>query len=222
MGRKRITQVIDALQALGIRADRGYPGTGMPYPDAPVVAVNLQEQTAEKLVLAITVYCTPEFSGTVCEDLSMDIAAIVEEMGAGCTMENCGFNGKSGLFSIRILAQWDTAPDKTAGFTVQAGDKVLPYAMEVTARRDLAYEIKDGNMTALDKGWFITVTELLPLASTPELDSDYSFTLIISRRGGSESYAGCRWSEITYQPTQAGLLRRRVARCWSDRAIAVG
>ena len=215
-------QVIDALQALGIRADRGYPGKGMPYPDTPVVAVTLQEQTADCLVLAITVYCTAEFSGTVCEDLSMDIADIVEGLGAGCTVENCGFSGKSGLFSLRILARWDTTPAQEPAFTVQAGDKMLPFATEVTARWDLAYSLKEGNLTTQDNGWFITVTELLPLANAPELDSDYSFTLVISRKGGVESYTGCRWREILYQPTQSGLLRRRVARCWGDRAIAVG
>ena len=117
MGRERITAVIDALQALGIRADRGYPGKGMPYPDAPVVAVSLQEQTAEKLTLAVRVYCTVEFGGIVCEDLSMDIVPILEGQGAACTVETCSFDGKSGLFSIPIYATWVTVPAAETAFS---------------------------------------------------------------------------------------------------------
>lgn len=223
MGRERITEVIDALQSLGIRADRGYPGKGMPYPDAPVVAVSLQEQTAEKLTLAVQVYCTVEFGGTVCEDLSMDIVPILEGQGAACTVERCSFDGKSGLFSIPIYAAWDTAPIPEAAFTVQVGDEMLPFVTAVSARRDVEKSLIDGSDIFVDDGgWFITVTELLPLSNTPEADSTESFTLIVSRKGGTESYADCQWGELYYEPTAAGMIRRRVARCWGERAIAVG
>lgn len=218
MGRERIIQVIDALQAVGIRADRGYPGKGMPYPDAPVVAVSLQGKTAEKLTLAVQVYCTVEFGGTVCEDLSMEIVPILEDMGAGCTVENCGFSGKSGLFSIRILAVWDTAEEPETGFSVQAGASMLPFMTEVSARRavDMTQEATD------DDGWYITVTELLPLGNQPEADITETFTLTVSRLGGTESYPECKWAELYYEPTAAGVIRRRVARCWGGRSIAVG
>ena len=187
MGRQRITAVIEALQSLGIRADRGYPNKGMPYPDAPVVAVSLQEQTADKLILAVQVYCTVEFGGIVCEDLSMDIVPILEGQGAVCTVENCGFSGKSGLFSVRILARWDTAKKPELGFTVQAGTQMLPYVTALSARRAVD-RTQEG---AEDHGWFITVTELLPFSVQPEADLDESFTLTVSRLGGTESYPQC-------------------------------
>lgn len=222
MGRQRINQVIDALQAVGIRADRGYPGKGMPYPDAPVVAVSLQKQTAEQLILAVTVFCTVEFGGTVCEDLSMDIVPIIEGMDGKCTVENCGFSGKSGLFSIRILASWNTAAEPEAAFTVQAGDEMLPFATAFSARRDVKKGMVATELYTEDEGWYITVTELLPLANLPEADSTEHFTMILSRLGGTESYPDCQWAELTYEPTEQGMLRRRVARCWGERTIAAG
>ena len=218
MGRQRITQVIDALQAVGIRADRGYPNKGMPYPDAPVVAVNLQEQTAEKLLLAVQVYCTVEVGGIVCEDLSLDIVPILEELGAACTVENCGFSGKSGLFSIRILAAWDITEEPVAAFTVQAGASMLPFVTAVSARRAVDMT-QDGTE---DDGWYITVTELLPLGNQPEADSEESFTLTVSRLGGTESYPECTWAELYYEPTAQGVIRRRIARSRGARSIAVG
>lgn len=223
MGRERITAVIDALQALGIRADRGYPGKGMPYPDAPVVAVSLQEQTAEKLTLAVRVYCTVEFGGIVCEDLSMDIVPILEGQGAACTVETCSFDGKSGLFSIPIYATWVTVPAAETAFTVQVGDRMLPYVTAVAARRDVEKTMgENAAVITTDDGWYITVTELLPLTSAPEADAADSFTLIVSRRGGTENYAECQWSEVYHEPTAAGVIRRRVARCWGQRSIAMG
>ena len=214
--------MIDALQGVGIRADRGFPGKGMPYPDAPVVAVNLQELRKDRVTLAIHVYCTVEFSGIVCEDLSMDIADLLEAMGAKCAVGNCGFDGKSGLFSIRILAAWDTASEPEIPFTVQAGATMLPFVTTFSAKRDRDLRMVAGDLAIEDEGWHITITELLPLANVPEKDSDDSFTLILSRRGGTESYSDCRWSEVCYEPTAGGMIRRRVARCWGERAVAVG
>jgi hypothetical protein len=214
--------VIDALQAMGIRADRGYPGKGMPYPDAPVVAVSLQEQTADKTILAVHVYCTVEFGGTVCEDLAMDIAGILENLDGKCTVEDCSFSGKSGLFSIRILAVWDTRPEPDIAFTVQVGAQMLPFVTAFSARRDRELTQVAAETVTDDKGWKITVTELLPLANKPEPDSAESFDLILSCRGGTEQYSDCRWSELYYEPTADGMLRRRVARCWGERAVAVG
>ena len=222
MGRERITQVIDTLQSVGIRADRGYPNKGMPYPDAPVVAVNLQEQTAEKLTLAVQVYCTVEFGGIVCEDLSLDIVPILEGLGAVCTMENCGFSGKSGLFSIRILARWDTSEKPERGFTVQVGDSMLPFVTAVSARRAVDKTMVSTELVTEDDGWYITVSELLPLGNQPEPDSTETFTLTVSRLGGTESYPDCMWAELYYEPTAEGAIRRRIARCWGARSIAVG
>ena len=222
MGSQRITEVIDALQSMGIRADRGFPGKGMPYPDAPVVAVNLQELRKDRVTLAIHVYCSVEFSGIVCEDLSMDIADLLEALGAECTVGNCGFDGKSGLFSIRILAAWDTEAEPEIPFTVQVGANMLPFVTAFSAKRDRKFSMVAGDLAIEDDGWFITVTELLPLANMPEVDRNESFVLTLSRRGGTESYTDCRWSELYYEPTAEGMLRRRVARCWGERVIAVG
>ncbi len=109
MGKQRILDVIEALVSAGFRAERGYPGKGMPYPDAPVVAVSLQEQKSDSFTLAVRIYCTVELGGILCEDLSLDMVPVLEGLGAECTVGACGFSGKSGLFSICVMAKWNTA-----------------------------------------------------------------------------------------------------------------
>lgn len=110
MGKQRILSVIEALTNAGFRAERGYPGKGMPYPDGPVVAVSLQEQTADRFTLAVRLYCTVELGGIVCEDRALDMVPVLENLGADCTVGACSFSGKSGLFSVCVLAGWNTAP----------------------------------------------------------------------------------------------------------------
>ena len=109
MGKQRILSVIEALKSAGFRAERGYPGNGMPYPDAPVVAVSLQEQTRERFILAVRIYCTAPQGGIFCEDRAMDMVPVLENLGADCTVGPCSFNGKSGLFSLCVQAEWHTA-----------------------------------------------------------------------------------------------------------------
>ena len=109
MGKQRILAVIAALQSAGFRAERGYPGKGMPYPDAPVVAVSLQEQTRERFTLAVRIYCAAPQGGIFCEDRAMDMVPVLENLGADCTVGACGFDGKSGLFSVCVQARWNTA-----------------------------------------------------------------------------------------------------------------
>ena len=86
MGKQRILAVIAALQSAGFRAERGYPGKGMPYPDAPVVAVSLQEQTRERFTLAVRIYCAVPQGGIFCEDRAMDMVPVLENLGADCTV----------------------------------------------------------------------------------------------------------------------------------------
>lgn len=109
MGKQRILAVIAALQSAGFRAERGYPGKGMPYPDAPVVAVSLQERSPERFILAVRIYCTVEQGGILCEDRAMDMVPVLEGLGAVCTLGECSFSGKSGLFCICVQAKWNTA-----------------------------------------------------------------------------------------------------------------
>lgn len=219
MGNQRITQAIEALQLAGFRADRGYPSIGMPYPSAPVVAVNLQEQTPELVTLAATVYCTVDFGGIVCEDQALQLAQALGEIGGECTVGDCSFSGKTGLFSVTVTAVWP----RSQAFTVQVGTSMLPNVTAVSARqtKTLVYG-EEAGVSVSDEGWQITVEEWLPFGSVPEEDSSDAFQVIISRPSGTECYEDCRWQSIEHAPVGNHVLRRRVARTWSPRTIALG
>ncbi len=223
MGNQRITAVIDMLRDAGIRADRGFPGAGMPDPDVPVVAVTLHEQTENVLRLAVTVYCTAEMGGAICEELAMDIGTRLQQMDASCTVGRCSFDSKAGLLTLPIIAVWETSETPLPTFRVQIGNQILTYLTSVSARHDQDYSLTDAGATVTeDHGWFITVTEKLPVSSVPEEETDLSFTLHILTQGGTESFPGCLWSQWHTEPVQDGIIRRRVAHTYSTRKVVSG
>ena len=59
--------------------------------------------------LAVRIYCTAPQGGILCEDRALDMVPVLENLGADCTVGQCGFDGKSGLFSICVQARWETA-----------------------------------------------------------------------------------------------------------------
>lgn len=208
--------MVSLLRAAGIRADRGYPGRGMPYPDTPVVAVNLLKKTAQELTLAVRIYCSAEYSGTACEDLAMQIVPLLEGIGATCGVGECSFHSRSGLFYQQITAQWST---REQVLRVTVDGLALPYVTQVSAKRDVRVSMVGTDISRDDDGWSVTVTELLPAQSAPEADSAESFSLAVTRPGGTVRYDACQWATLYYEPTADGLLRRRVARCWGERSV---
>lgn len=104
MGLEWVAKAVDALQAAGIPAKRGYPAEKMPYLTAPAAAVALEEASAEAVTVAVWVFAPLRDGGTVCEDTAMLAAETLAGLGAQYHIKSCGFDGRTGLFSLTVLA----------------------------------------------------------------------------------------------------------------------
>ena len=228
MGLQRINEVIEALQSAGIRADRGYPNTGMPYPSAPVVAVNLHSQSAEEVALAVTVYCSVADSGILCEDKALEVAAVLEGIGAVCQVGSCSFSGKTGLFSATVLTKWveETEEEEEAPATQPAevpptvlfNDEALPYATGFSAQRSAEVS----SVGAADGVWTVTVEELIPLESVTFGAPTEKFSLAVQRDSMTETYSNCYLETLLRRETSQGLYQKRVAKTWSEPLVSFG
>lgn len=225
MGLQRINEVIAALQSAGFRADRGYPSTGMPYPSAPVVAVNLHSQTAEEVALAVTVYCSVADGGILCEDKALEAAAVLEGTGALCQVGACDFSGKTGLFSVTVLTKWvekaeegETPAVKPVEVlpTVLLNDEALPYATGFSAQRTAEVS----SVGAADGIWTVTVEELIPLKYVTFGASASGFSLAIKRGSMEEKYSECYLETLLRRETSEGLYQKRVAKTWRDPIVS--
>lgn len=104
MGLQWIKKAVDALQQAGIRARRGYPAGKMPYLTAPAVGVSLEEATAEAVTVAVWVFAPLSDGGTACEDTAILAAETLARLGARYQIKCCDFDGRTGLFSLKVLA----------------------------------------------------------------------------------------------------------------------
>lgn len=224
MGISWLDQVVMALQAFHIRAERGYPATAIPEPSEPVAAVSAEKLTDREAVIAVTMYTTAKQGGIRCENAAWAAVLALQRLGAVCTMGSCSFNGRSGRFSVRVLATFTEYLD----YLVKVDQVAQPYVTDVTTEKKVeltrAADSETGEITVsrADGGWELTLTERMPADTMLEKMEQENFSITIVRPGGAEMYPDCRWSRIVMQDTPEGLQRTRVARTWSDKIVALG
>ena len=216
MGAQRINLAIEALNAAGFRAERGYPGGKMPEPASPVVAVSLGEQTREEVTILARVYCGKEQCGAACEDTALGVAAVLKTMGANCVVGSCEFQGKLGLYCVEVTAVWPQIPP----VRVLVGNVELPYVTAVTARQSWeTLSSEDGITTVTKKGWSVSVEEMLPPASFLMEKDALVFTVTLIHEAGTETYESCYWDSVTSQVGVDGVFRKREAWTWKEPVI---
>ncbi len=244
MGLTRITQAIEALEQAGLRAGRGFPGGGKPALTAPAVAVGIHRCEGESVTLAVMVFVTPEMGGSLCEDTALEAAAVLEGLGAACIQEACSYDRTTGLLSVRVLAAW--GPEAVAGEAggtegsdqaaesgteaalacmVTVGGTALSYLTAAKAEFTVklypvgAAGAGVGAVCRYTEYWDITVEELLPLSSVPAQLSTGTFTVQLTRSGGTECYVNCQWIRVLRQDTPQGIRQLRVARSYEERTV---
>lgn len=222
MGLDRIAQTLQALSAAGIPADRGYPTSKVPQLTEAVAAVNIGQLTAEETILRVTVFCPAELGGALCEDTAQTVAQLLAQQGAVCTVRNCGFSGKTGLFSAEVQVQWATP----VSCQVTVDNIAVSFLTGVSTKRTVevnqVWSEEAGKFVIgeADLGWEITVEELLPLDQMLAAENERTFTLKIIRQGCAETYTKCKWGKVQIEETPFGLRKVRVARTWEDREVA--
>lgn len=221
---EKINQVIAALQAADIPVCRGYSGSKISAVVKPVTAVSLQEYTDRFLTLAVDALGPTEFDGSACENLAVNVAGVLTDIMATCTVGNCEFSGKTGLFSVRVLARWY----RELGYAVDIDDETIPRVTACQAEKSVVrvpyVDSATGEvLTTVDRNvWTVTITDIWPLnIKLPEERTD-AFSLFVMRPGGVEGYMQCVWEKITLEETPAGVRRTRVAKTYQDRVVGEG
>lgn len=224
MLQEKIQQALQALQAIGLPAVRGYPGTKIPVIHNPTVAASLESFSEKELTLAVDVFVPAELGGSACEETAMRAAEVLAAEMAVCSVENCRYNAPSGLFAVRVLAKFHRQLD----YAVKLDDEEIAYAIGFNSRRSverLPYvDAATGQtlVTVERPQWQITVQDMVPLTQKMTAEKTGPFSIGLMRPGGLEAYPGCVWTSIVLEETPAGVLRTRVAATNQERVIGVG
>ncbi len=224
MGRSRLEQTVNALQVAGIRTARGHVAQPMPEPSSPVAAVTVREMTDTVSSVNVTVYTTAAQGGILCEDTALMVMEQLKKLNAACTMGSCSFNGRTGLFSVTVQAQYRENLTTAVLIDQVLQEHVVQISITNSAELYRVTNAETGTASTMgtDQGWHITLTELLPENTPPQQKSNALFDMIVRHPGGAEQYSDCRWERCTLERTPAGMKRTRVARTWAEKIVAAG
>ncbi len=203
MGIEVVEQVLAAIQAMGLRAERGFPQGHLPVLTAPVAVVTLDRLVPRKGITEVRIQLLSpwETGGAACENLGMDLTAVLAAEGAWCTQEACRqFEGQK-LLCVPILASFQEAePEPESVLAVSIGTQALPGVVGFTA-----WQETDETVTSLDGAlWHFTLEELLT-ESGQQVVATEPFVLQVTSAAGTETYQSCTLVSQSREVTAEGL-----------------
>ena len=219
-----IDRAIESLEDVGFQAERGYPATKIPVLHSPVIMVSLQAYTDRYVTLAADVFVPAEAGGGQCEETAVRVADVLTENLAVCSVDECRYAGKMGMFTVRVLARWH----REAAYAVMVDGAAIAHVIACQAEKNqvrIPYIHSETGETLTTVGaleWKITITDLVPMNQKVEADEKPSFELLLMRAGGAEIYPACMWTQVHFEDTPAGVLRTRVAVTNQDRIVSAG
>lgn len=217
----KVNDTVEALKSAGIRTERGFPADLIEVITGPVAAVTVEQSDQKQIVLAVTVFGPVNLGGRVCEELAQTVAQVLREKQGKCQVGSCSFDTESGLFAVKVTACWL----KTLHSTVRIDDATLTYATEFSAgqtrqiRQIADPETGEKQVVCEEVVWTVEIQELLPFGETVMVEQTTPFTLRVLHENCTEMYPGCYWVSVTLEEGDGGLIRKRVARSWTERVI---
>lgn len=218
---KWLKTTTNTLSNVGITAVRGFPAAKIQVPESPVAVVMVERSDIKETMLAIQIYCDAALGGAVCEDTAQEAAEALRQMGGICQVEACQYDSRNNLLSAKILTLWK----ESITSSVKVNGKTLYYATAFSAvqNRQIQHVTdEESGVTGIEtteRIWTIAVQEQLPLYETPEVESEGPFTVKVTHRNYVETFPNCYWMSITLEESGDCLLRKRIARSWSERII---
>lgn len=208
-----VSNVIDALKAVNIRADEAYPGGRIPALTGAVAAVRLGkvDRSIRTTAVEVVVMSPASSGGSVCETTALRAVQALQDMGASSVKDVCRFDEMADVFYIEIEAvffgtalenSWSAGP----GYSVTIGSQAMNHVVSFAAERKI-----DDEITAISNAkWQFTMEELLPPGASEPPDPAEPFALMVTRGSGDEVFTGCTWISVKRENTLEGITQIRV------------
>lgn len=207
-----VTNVIDALTSVNIRADEAYPGRRIPALTGPVAAVRLGklDRSVRTTAVEVVIMSPASGGGSLCENTALRAVEKLQGMGGTCVKNVCKFDEMADVFYIEIEAEffgtateskWSPGP----GYAISIGAQPMNYVVSFTAQRATDNEVTElGNAK-----WTFTLEELLPPGTSEPADPAEPFALSVVRALGDELFTGCRFTSQHREDTIRGVTQIR-------------
>ena len=186
MGPLMLDDILNIMNAGGIRTQRAYPGKAMPMVEETVAAVNLEKADLTKgtTLIKVLIISHSSLGAGACEDTAMAAARVLKSAGYHCQVDSVTFDGRSGHFCAAILVS-NPVDDRLQKFKIGAVQQ--QYVVSFTAQRKL----KSGETDMEESTWTLRLEQFFPKGMPEDTDpTGTQFTIT----NGSEIYHGCSWS----------------------------
>lgn len=224
MGQTIVANVIEALQAVEIRADEAYPGSRIPALTGAVAAVRLgkMDRSIRTTAVQIVVMSPAASGGSLCESTALRAVAAMQEMGGTCVKDVCRFDEMADVFYIEIEAtffgtalegDWSAGP----GYSVTIGSQPMDQAVSFCAWR----ETDEEHTTISTALWQFKLEELLIPGTSEPSDPSEPFILKVVRSGGQELFTGCTWISVKREDTLKGVSQVRTGQATGRSVVGV-
>ena len=208
-----VSQVMDALRAVEIRADEAYPGSRIPALTGAVAAVRLgkMDRAVRTTAVQVVIMSPAASGGGLCETTALRAVETLQNMGGTCAKDVCKFDEMADVFYIDIEVEffgtalegkWSAGP----GYAVTIGSQPMPHVVSFQAERKTDDEVTE----IADAKWRFTMEELLPPGTSEPADPTEPFALTLTRSNNDEVFSGCSWISVKREDTIHGVSQIRV------------
>ena len=217
----RLDFVISILRENDVRAARGYPVGVQPVPESPIAAVTVVHSSQRETVIAVDVFTTAEQGGRVCEEQAQNVAAFLRQRKSRCEVGACGFDEETGCFKVRVLSTWM----EFLVNEVRVDGSILVYTTDFSAVQtrqvEQVVDEETGEKSVINEEviWTVAIQEFLPFSEVIVVEHKDAFTLELIHENFKEIFPQCYWLSITIEEADGGLIRKRIARSWTERVV---
>lgn len=208
-----VIKVLNALDEAGILAETAYPGRKMPNISEARTAVCLErmDHTQRTATVLVTVMVPVRMGGGACEDMAVQVGALLEQMGGVCVQEECRFNGYADAFYIRVLGTFRGAAamdtwGSTSDFEVQISGEPLKNAVSFKAEQAVDQVTGTPLSTSV---WTFRIVEEFGRGEAPTASPAEPFNVYVVRSATTERYGECSWIACQLENTSTGMRQVR-------------
>ena len=223
MGMSILDLVMMKLRQYGFTADVAFPGQKYPTITDTVAAVHLEsvDRTARTVTVEVNIISPAALGGTHCEVEALRATEALRWAGGKCVQQGCTYDGVSQVYMVAVRATFigvtgEDSYTSGPGFLVYINNvyqsRARVFREEESSDCAVAYAMGQTLPTALAPGnkvWKLYLEELIPYDSSEQAEPVGEFTLEVRLPEKTETYTGCRWTQVQRQLSQEGLQRIR-------------
>lgn len=221
MGYSILELVLRRLRQANFTADVAFPGQKFPQISDTVAAVHIEQVDRNNLTVTVevSIICPASMGGTACEVEALRATEVLRWSGAVCVQNGCTYDGVAQVYVVQVLATY-TGVTEEDDCTVWQGFYCYVDGVERQFAQTFASEYQNGAQAEYVMGevlpvasslgresWLIRLEELVPVGSPEPEESEEEFAVRIETELQTETFTGCRWTDIKREYSKLGLRR---------------